>query len=104
MKKVLLTLSLLLLAGTASAQWHHDRCCYRGGYYGGGNWVAPAIIGGVIGYELSQPKTVIVEQPSVVYTQPQIVLGPNDVVVNGIIYTKQLTVVNGITQEVLVRK
>ena len=92
MKKLLIV--LLLLAAT-SVQAHG----YRGGY-----WVAPAIIGGVIGYELSQPKTVIVEQPSVVYTQPQIVLGPNDVVVNGIIYTKQLTVVNGITQEVLVRK
>lgn len=56
-------------------------CCYRGGGYGMG-WVAPAVIGGVIGYELSQPRTVIVEQPpvyvqqpSVVYTQPPIPAG-----------------------------
>jgi hypothetical protein len=52
-----------------------DRCCYRGGYYRGGygyGWVAPAIVGGVIGYELSRPNTVYVEpQPSVVYLQPQ---------------------------------
>jgi len=109
MKKVLLTLSLLLIAGSASAQWHHeyrDRCCYRGGiYYGGNNWVAPALIGGVIGYELSRPRTeVIVEQQPIVVQQSQIVLGPNDVILNGVVYTRQLTVINGITQEVLIKK
>ena len=74
MKKVLLALSLLALIGTASA--HEGFRGYRGGYYHGGcygcGWVAPALIGGVIGYELSRPTTVYVEpQPSVVYVQPQ---------------------------------
>ena len=46
---------------------------YHGGYHGGGvGWVAPAIIGGVIGYELSQPR-VIYQQPQVVYQQPPVI-------------------------------
>ena len=75
MKKVFVAFVVLLTALSASAQWHHHGgCCYRGG---GAGWVAPALIGGVIGYELSRPNTVyvepqpiIVQQPSVVYTQP----------------------------------
>ena len=75
MKKILLALVLLSVAGSAMA----DRCCYRGGYYRGGygyGWVAPAIVGGVIGYELSRPQVIVeqqpvyVQQPPVVYTQP----------------------------------
>ena len=74
MKKTIFALSLLVLVGTASA--HEGFRGYRGGYYHGGcygcGWVAPALIGGVIGYELSRPTTVYVEpQPSVVYVQPQ---------------------------------
>lgn len=69
MKKIILAIALL--SGVASAQ----ACCYRGGYYhhgyyGGGGWVAPALVGGVIGYELAN-RPVIVEQPPVVYVQPQ---------------------------------
>ena len=75
MKKLLTLLLLASLTTAASAQWHHEyreRCCYRGGiYYGDNTWVAPALIGGVIGYELSRPRTeVIVEQ------QPIVVKGP----------------------------
>ena len=74
MKKLFLALSLLAVVGTATA--HEGFRGYRGGYYHGGcygcGWVAPALIGGVIGYELSRPNTVYVEpQPSVVYVQPQ---------------------------------
>jgi len=74
MKKTILALSLLAIVGTASA--HEGFRGYRSGYYHGGcygcGWVAPALIGGVIGYELSRPTTVYVEpQPSVVYVQPQ---------------------------------
>jgi Tfp pilus assembly protein FimT len=76
MKKVLLVLMLMLTAGMASAQWHHHGgyCCYRGDY--GGGWIAPALVGGVIGYELSRPNTVVVEQqqPSVIVQQPQTVV------------------------------
>lgn len=83
MKKLLALFLLSSAAITASAH-----CCYRGGYVhhyynGGGGWVAPAIIGGVIGYELSRPNTVyveqqpvIVQQPPVVYTQQTLPLPP----------------------------
>ena len=69
---------LMLTAGMASAQWHHHggHCCYRGGY--GGGWIGPALIGGVIGYELSrppvytQPPVIVEQQPIILQSQPVI--------------------------------
>ena len=66
-----------LLAYSQGAEAHegfHYRggCCYRGGY--GMGWVAPAVIGGVIGYEIARPAPVVVQQPPVIYTQPQPVI------------------------------
>ena len=66
----------VLFAYSPGAQAHegfHYRggCCYRGGY--GMGWVAPAVIGGVIGYEIAQPRTVVVEQPPVYVQQPSVV-------------------------------
>jgi hypothetical protein len=65
MKKLLILLGLLTLTTAASAH-----CCYRPPVYVQNNsgWIAPALIGGFIGYELSQPRTIVVEQP--VYVQP----------------------------------
>ena len=74
MKQLLLAISMLAVVGTANAQWHHHGGYYRGGYYGGNNWVAPALIGGVIGYELSRPRyyepPVVVQQPVIIQQQP----------------------------------
>jgi hypothetical protein len=83
----ILSLALILLIGAAGAQAHgpyRTGSWHGGGYYHGGCggcWIAPAVIGGVIGYELTRPATVyvepqpvIVQQPSVVYTQPQTVV------------------------------
>jgi len=73
MRKIL---SLFILTLTLSAG--AEACCYRGGYYHhgyyGNGWVAPALIGGVIGYELARPP-VVVEQP-VVVQPPQVVVQP----------------------------
>ena len=77
MKKLLLAFSLLSLIGSASAHGPYRMGGWHGGYYGGGCggcWIAPAVIGGAVGYELTRPTTVVVEQPSVVYTQPQTVV------------------------------
>ena len=74
MKKSLLALSLLVVIGSAVAHEGFRHYGYRGGCYGCG-WVAPAIIGGVIGYEIAN-RPVIVEQPPVIYTQPSIVQQP----------------------------
>lgn len=76
MKKFIAILALALTATTAMAQHHgsyhrHNGHYYRhGGYYGGGGWVAPLIIGGAVGYALTRPAPVVVEQPPV-YVQPQ---------------------------------
>lgn len=68
MKRVLAIL-LLTLTSMAHAQWHHGggHYVYRPGY----GWVVPSVIGGVIGYELAQPR-----QPNVVIVQPQPVAPP----------------------------
>ena len=94
MKKILSALALLMLVGSANAQWHRG-CC-------GAGWVAPAIVGGVIGYELARPQTVIVN-PNPIVVQPQTITDPNLVVVNGVLYRKVMMQVNGVYQEVLVK-
>jgi hypothetical protein len=96
-RKIIATLLLSLTALTASARdgWGVERSEHHGfspipghggGYYGGyrvgphygygasrgyydefGHFLAPALIGGVIGYGLAQPRVV---SPNVVYTTP----------------------------------
>lgn len=69
--KRLITLFLLTISVSAMAQpgfryYHH-------GYYPGPNysWVAPTIIGGVIGYEIARNQPpVVVQQPVVVQPAP----------------------------------
>jgi len=61
MKKLIL---ILAMASTSAFAQHH-----HGG--GGDRWIGPALIGGIIGYELSQrPQQVIIQPP--VYTQPPV--------------------------------
>jgi len=74
MKKLFLALSLVAIAGSASAQWRHH------GYgptviYRDSNWVAPLIIGGIAGAVIAnqQQQPVVVQQPPV-YVQPQPVI------------------------------
>jgi hypothetical protein len=70
--KKLITLILLAGSQTAHAQpgfRHH----YHHGYYPGYNygWVAPTIIGGVIGYEIARNQSpVVVQQPVIVQQVP----------------------------------
>lgn len=62
MKKVFVSLTIIasLFTGTAHAD---------------ARWVGPALIGGIIGYELGRPNTVYVQQqpPVIVQQQPVIV-------------------------------
>ena len=72
MKKIFVSLTIIasLFAGTAHADgWHH-----HGGGYSNTGWVAPALIGGIIGYELSRPNTVYVQPQPPVYVQQQPVI------------------------------
>jgi hypothetical protein len=79
----LLCVVLLAVSGVASADGpggfrHYERGYYERPYRTGGDWVGPALIGGIIGYELSRPRydnpppvvvqrPVIVQQPTIVY-------------------------------------
>lgn len=74
MKKYLL-IALLTITSVANAQHGH----YRHG--GGGNWVAPTLIGGILGYAIAKnsqtPQTVYVQPPYVVEgvpNTPQVVM------------------------------
>ena len=59
-------LTLVSLPSQASPYGHH----WRGHYQYG--WVAPLVIGGVVGYAAAQrPQTVVIQQPPSVYYQPQ---------------------------------
>jgi|LauGreDrversion4_2_1035121.scaffolds.fasta_scaffold1450859_2 hypothetical protein len=53
MKKILIALSFLAVAVSAQAQ-HHGHHSHHGYHQRSGNWVAPAIVGGVIGYALTR--------------------------------------------------
>ena len=66
MKKVLLAMSLVLLAGSASAQHFGHHGGYGGGYRGG--WAAPLIggliVGGIVGGALAQPQPYYAPPPA----------------------------------------
>ena len=77
MKKFLI--AMLILASTGAMAQHR----HQGGYRG--NWIAPAIIGGVIGYGLTRnyyepyyvPAPVIVQQQPVIVQTPYYNQTPN---------------------------
>ena len=73
MKKLILAFSLLAVIGSVSAHEGFRHYGYRGPCCYNGSWVGPAIIGGVIGYEIAN-RPVVVEQPPVIYTQPSVVV------------------------------
>lgn len=73
MKKLLAVL-LLTVSVSAFAQHHHHGHHGYWRHHGGNNWVwvAPALIGGIIGYEISRSQPPVV-QPPVIVQQPQVV-------------------------------
>ncbi len=117
MKKVLASLLISAFAVSAYADYnpnHHPRHVTNsmpktGGWVGpqhhyhhhrhnNWNWVVPAVIGGAVVYAATRPDPVVVQNP------PQVIVQPQDIVyINGIAYRKQIMVINGQTQEVLVR-
>ena len=74
MKKLL---ALLLLTASVSAMAQHGYGFRPHGYYGGGwGWVAPTVVGGVVGYEIarSQQPVIIQQQQPVIVQQQQPVI------------------------------
>ena len=72
MKKLALALSLSIVSSMSFAHEGFRGYHHHGGY----NWVAPLIVGGAVGYALSQPRTVYVTPPPVVYTTPPVMYAP----------------------------
>jgi len=99
--------TLLLVAPLSGmAQHHHGmrHFDHHQAHRGGWDWVAPAVIGGTIVYGLTRPAPVIVQQPPIYIQQPTIVDSSRVVIIDGVSYIKQSMVINGITQEVLIRQ
>jgi len=75
MKKLFITLALACATLPVLAQHHGHGFRHHGNHYGHhyrghGGWVAPLIIGGAIGYTLTRPEPVIIQQPIYVEQQP----------------------------------
>jgi hypothetical protein len=74
MKKILIALALgATLVGSAQAQWHGHHGHHGGYYAGGGNWIAPLILGGVVGAVIARESAPVIvqQQPQVIMQQPQ---------------------------------
>lgn len=99
MKKLIaflaLTFSTVVFAGPHHGHRHfHHRHWHSPPAH---HWVVPALIGGAVVYAATRPDPVVVQQPTMI-------LQPNQVVIDGVVYTKQIMVINGVAQEVLVRQ
>ena len=69
MKRLLLALLLI----TSTSAFAHQHGYWRPGGGGTWNWVTPVVVGGVIGYELAQPRppVIVTQQPPVIIQQTQ---------------------------------
>ena len=74
MKKLLIAV-LLFVSVSVMAQHHHGHHGHWERRDNNWGWVAPVIIGGVIGYEIAQPRppVVVTQQPPVIIQQPQVI-------------------------------
>lgn len=110
MLKKILIVSFLMFSNLAVAGPHHghrhhwhNAPHYNHWNHNHGWWVGPAIVGGVLGYALTRPQTVIVEQQPVIVQQPRVNVNPS-IIIDGVTYTKQIMIINGIQTEVLVKE
>jgi len=100
MKKLLAFLLLTASSAALAGPHHHGHRHYGHRHWHSPpahHWVVPALIGGAVVYAATRPDPVVVQQQAVI-------LQPNQVVIDGVIYIKQIMVINGVTQEVLVRQ
>jgi len=70
--KTIALASLILASGTSQANPNH----HHRGYYNPYGWVAPIVIGGVLGYAITRtPQTVVIQNPPNTYTYPPVPYG-----------------------------
>ena len=71
--QVLFAAGLITISATSQAHPYGGRPHWAHSHYG---WVAPIVIGGAVGYAIAaRPQTVIIQQPSNPYYQPQAPFG-----------------------------
>ena len=70
--KTIALASLIMVSGASQANPNHyyPHHHQRHGYYNPYGWVAPLVIGGVVGYVITRPQPVVIQQPPNIY-QPQ---------------------------------
>jgi hypothetical protein len=75
MNKLLQTLTLASLMMVSGVSWanpnYYSPNHHHYGYYNPYGWVAPLVIGGAVGYAITRPQTVIIQQPPPNIYQPQ---------------------------------
>ena len=64
----LLCVVLLAVSGLANADgFRHNGWDHQPRYESRNDWIGPALIGGIIGYEISRQNQPVIVQPAVVY-------------------------------------
>lgn len=116
MRKLVLGFALLFGSLSAGAQHvyqpghNHGSYSYRGhvstqhhGFYHGhrhhghNGWIVPALIGGAVVYAVTRPPVIIQQPPVVVESSTPVVY------IDGVAYTKQIMIIDGVQREVLVK-
>ena len=70
--QILTFASLTLVSGVSQANPnHYYPHHHRHGHSNPYGWVAPLVIGGVVGYVITRPQTVVIQQPPTNIYQPQ---------------------------------
>lgn len=70
MKRILAIAVLVLTSVPAMAQYHGPRYNHHHhGYHRSGGWVAPLVLGGVVGYAMTRSDPVV-QQPAVILPPP----------------------------------
>jgi len=103
MKLVLGLIAAFFSTAVVAGPYHHGHRVHHHRHWQAPpvhHWVVPALIGGAVVYAATRPDPVVVQQP-VIVQQP---LQSNQVVIDGIIYTKQIMIINGVQTEVLVKQ
>lgn len=109
MKKLIIALILGTAAFSAAAQhrghdWHGG---HHGHRHGSRDWVAPLIVGGIAGAiiarESQRSEAPVIVQPPVVVHNPRVVVPSNIIYIDGVPYTRQVVIIDGVYREVLVR-
>ena len=105
MKKLFAGILIALASFSVMAQHHGYRPSYRHHHHYAPsrsyNWVSPLIIGGAVGYALTRPP-VVVEQPPVIVSSPPVQNTDEIVYINGRYYRRDVVMINGVWQEVLI--